>query len=325
MRHALPLITITTELDPAIGFHPKIYYKFQVKQLKKEYIVLNNNYDISSNSLHHDVPISTCLGKTESTRSILIISQVLPADTFIDPYQLENLISFRESSFKKERLFPVLESTQIELELPVYEVPSSLENKIHIFWDLEASLTNVANFTLPFHMRYRKPFAGLKQIINIPPPSLRVGCFKESEVVFSAMNEFVASNKPIHTLPFMLKSSYHSSDNTNILFISETDQSSNISLLLPPEKSLPLLPLEIEIPSGNPAHQAYVVILTLVLILTGLGYLFTRLKKFAPKLKFATPPASPTSSFVVKKPSLVFQDPNELELNRSKEKTAGAK
>lgn len=179
MKQFLPIITATTELDPSIGFHPKILYKLQVDNLK-EHGKLRNKYSMkwSSSPL---VPFTPCQEKTTTSQPVLILSQTLPADTFVDPYQLENLVSFHEAAHRESRVFPVLDpSTQIELELPVYEIPETFENTFHIFWDLGQAPSNEANFTLPVHMRYRKPYDGLKQKINFPPPSIRVGCFEGS-------------------------------------------------------------------------------------------------------------------------------------------------
>jgi len=275
-------IRLDYKLDHEQGFHYNIFYQLELLGSSRAY----GNSDSRRVSEFDFQDIDSKFCKANKTPS-LILTHNFPSDLFIDPYQLETLVSFFRSELLQNSIFPLLSiNSRIELELPAYEVDESLTNSFQIIWGLSNLKSSKMQFSLPIHARYREPDKFRYHSINVSSPSLLFSCVSIPDSA-DIILQYDLSEKNIAPSSFNL--SFSNSPATEWMLVLPSGQRMPFSQF----KNLPFLTFTV--PSGQPDHQIFVIAVTLICVLLGVFYIFFIARFKAPKLKFLSPPLSPVS------------------------------
>ncbi|KAI9295238.1 hypothetical protein K502DRAFT_226944 [Neoconidiobolus thromboides FSU 785] len=163
------------------SLHPSI--KYRLKLVENREIKEDSKNSQSNNILNI---INKITNKKEDERQdkcknnnyLIIIHQKITKDLFVDPYQLEQHKEYYKDYFKNKNIGIQLIYSKLDLELPIYEVNDSFVNYFQLLWNVNNFTNkNEIKFTLPLHLRYRKPNYDTRyEIININPPNLSLMC-----------------------------------------------------------------------------------------------------------------------------------------------------
>jgi hypothetical protein len=212
---------IYTLIENPNSFHPTIKYLLKAT-LSQELLEI-----CSKNSLN------------------LHLEQTLTKGVFIDPYQLQSLLDFKDNILKEQGIKFNLRDTPIELELPVDKISDEYVNVYDIYWNFNTILSDKklakeeerefeAEFELPLFGRYHAPNPKVYNNILLPKTKLTLACYS-------------ASN--------------HNTQPTKVL-TSASEQT---------------LSQEIVIPSANPNLDPYIPYITWYIVATALIYLLRSL------------------------------------------------